>query len=48
MWDETKAKKGEDAPKKTADHACVTGDTKISTSEGELSILYLENCGLGE
>lgn len=30
VWDSTKAKRGEDAPVKKADHACVTGDTLIT------------------
>lgn len=44
VWDESKAKKGEDAPKKTADHACVTGDTLIETKDGSIEIMYMPPC----
>lgn len=35
VWDPKKSEKGEDAPFKRDDHACVTADTKIMLHEGE-------------
>lgn len=34
VWDEKSARLGVDEPKKERDHACVTGDTLVSTDEG--------------
>jgi hypothetical protein len=43
VWDERKAKLGQDAPLKKNDHACFVGGTSILTRNGYKSILYLEN-----
>ncbi len=38
VWDSAKAERGVEEPVKKNDHACVTGDTLISTVEGDIPI----------
>ena len=43
IWDEKAAKLGEEKPVKENDHACITGDTLIDTTEGQVPIKDLVN-----
>jgi hypothetical protein len=38
IWDEKAAERGEEKPVKTNDHACITSDTLIDTTEGRIPI----------
>src|SRR5690606_12722269 len=40
-WDSKAADRGEDKPVKKDDHICVTGETLVLTSDGEISIKNL-------
>lgn len=43
VWDPKQSERGYDAPLKKDDHACVTGDTLVMTSNGEIRIDQLTN-----